>query len=254
MKKLNLMIIVTVFSMILLCSCAQNNDVMASVNGIDIEKSDYEMRLKSNEIMAELMTEDINNSDFTSEEKNAKITEIKEKCSTDKETIINSMIETAYIDSKYDSITHEQAKSEIEKQMSNLDDYAVEYPQVAANGKIMDEYIKRMGITKEEYLDLAADSYISYVNKQKAKEEFAKEKDSVMMFLTKSLKHISSRKYPKPLLCIINEQKNFIITESRTEPRIRITEQRNICVFSFCCNYKYKNNFLEKRTNRGTRL
>lgn len=69
MKKLNLMIIVTVFTMILLCSCAQNNDVMASVNGIDIKKSDYEMRLKSNEIMAELMTEDINNSDFTSEEK-----------------------------------------------------------------------------------------------------------------------------------------------------------------------------------------
>lgn len=175
MKKLNLMIIVTVFTMILFCSCAQNNDVMASVNGIDIKKSDYEVRLKSNEIMAELMTEDINNSDFTSEEKNAKIMEIKEKCSTDKETIINSMIETAFIDSKYDSITHEQAKSEIEKQMSNLDDYAVEYPQVAANGKIMDEYIKRMGITKD--IDLAADSYISYVNKQKAKEEFAKEKD-----------------------------------------------------------------------------
>lgn len=173
MKKLNLMIIVTVFTMILFCSCAQNNDVMASVNGIDIKKSDYEVRLKSNEIMAELMTEDINNSDFTSEEKNTKITEIKEKCSTDKETIINSMIETAFID----SITHEQAKSEIEKQMSNLDDYAVEYPQVAANGKIMDEYIKRMGITKDEYIDLAADSYISYVNKQKAKEEFAKEKD-----------------------------------------------------------------------------
>lgn len=176
MKKLNLMIIVTVFTMILFCSCAQNNDVMASVNGIDIKKSDYEVRLKSNEIMAELMTEDINNSDFTSEEKNAKIMEIKEKCSTDKETIINSMIETAFIDSKYDSITHEQAKSEIEKQ-SNLDDYAVEYPQVAANGKIMDEYIKQMGITKDEYIDLAADSYISYVNKQKAKEEFAKEKD-----------------------------------------------------------------------------
>ena len=192
MKKLNLMIIVTVFTMILFCSCAQNNDVMASVNGIDIKKSDYEVRLKSNEIMAELMTEDINNSDFTSEEKNTKITEIKEKCSTDKETIINSMIETAFIDSKYDSITHEQAKSEIEKQMSNLDAYADEYSQVAANGKIMDEYIKRMGITKDEYIsgmisslrnpkdeyiDLAADSYISYVNKQKAKEEFAKEKD-----------------------------------------------------------------------------
>lgn len=78
MKKLNLMIIVTVFSVILFCSCAQNNDVMASVNGIDIKKSDYEMRLKSNQIMAELMTEDINNSDFTSEEKNAKIMEIKE--------------------------------------------------------------------------------------------------------------------------------------------------------------------------------
>jgi len=150
---------------------------MASVNGIDIKRSDYEMRLKSNEIMAELMTEDINNSDFTSEEKNTKIMEIKEKCSTDKETILNSMIKTAFIDSKYDSITHEQAKSEIEKQMSNLDAYADEYPQVAANGKIMDEYIKRMGITKDEYIDLAADSYISYVNKQKAKEEFAKEKD-----------------------------------------------------------------------------
>ena len=177
MKKLNLMVIVTVFTMILLCSCAQNNDVMASVNGIDIKRSDYEMRLKSNQIMAELMTEDINNSDFTSEEKNAKIMEIKEKCSTDKDTILNSMIEIAFIDSKYDSITHEQAKSEIEKQMSNLDAYADEYPQVAANGKIMDEYIKRMGITKEEYLDLAADCYISYVNKQKAKEEFAKEKD-----------------------------------------------------------------------------
>lgn len=254
MKKLNLMIIVTVFSMILFCSCAQNNDVMASVNGIDIKKSDYEMRLKSNEIMAELMTGDINNSDFTSEEKNAKITEIKEKCSTDKETIINSMIETAYIDSKYDSITHEQAKSEIEKQMSNLDAYADEYPQVAANGKIMDEYIKRMGITKEEYLDLAADSYIHTLISKKQKKSLQKKKISVMMFLTKSLNHISSRKYPKPLLCTINEQKNFIITESRTEPRIRITEQRNICVFSFCCNYKYKNNFLEKRTNRGTRL
>lgn len=136
MKKLNLMIIVTVFSMILFCSCAQNNDVMASVNGIDIKKSDYEVRLKSNEIMAELMTEDINNSDFTSEEKNTKIMEIKEKCSTDKETIINSMIETAFIDSKYDSITHEQAKSEIEKQMSNLDAYADEYPQVAETVKL----------------------------------------------------------------------------------------------------------------------
>ena len=45
MKKLNLMIIVTVFSVILFCSCAQNNDVMASVNGIDIKKSDYEVRL-----------------------------------------------------------------------------------------------------------------------------------------------------------------------------------------------------------------
>ena len=152
MKKLNLMIIVTVFTMILLCSCAQNNDVMASVNGIDIKKSDYEVRLKSNEVMSELLIEDINNSDIGSEEKNAKITEIKEKCSTDKETIINSMIETAFIDSKYDSITHEQAKSEIEKQMSNLDAYADEYPQVAANGKIMDEYIKRMGITKDEYI------------------------------------------------------------------------------------------------------
>lgn len=169
--------VVICLSAFLLIGCQNNTDVMASVNGIDIKKSDYEMRLKSNEIMAELMTEDINNSDFTSEEKNAKIMEIKEKCSTDKETIINSMIETAFIDSKYDSITHEQAKSEIEKQMSNLDAYADEYPQVAANGKIMDEYIKRMGITKDEYIDLAADSYISYVNKQKAKEEFAKEKD-----------------------------------------------------------------------------
>lgn len=55
MKKLNLMIIVTVFTMILLCSCAQNNDVMASVNGIDIKKSDYEVRLKSNEVMSELL-------------------------------------------------------------------------------------------------------------------------------------------------------------------------------------------------------
>ena len=87
------------------------------------------------------------------------------------------MIQTAYIDSKYDSITHEQAKSEIEKQMSSLDTYADEYPQAVLYGKIMDEYIKRMGITKEEYIDLAADNYISYVNKQKAKEEFAKEND-----------------------------------------------------------------------------
>ena len=55
MKKLNLMIIVTVFSVILFCSCAQNNDVMASVNGIDIKKSDYEVRLKSNEVMSELL-------------------------------------------------------------------------------------------------------------------------------------------------------------------------------------------------------
>lgn len=64
MKKLNLMIIVTVFSVILFCSCAQNNDVMASVNGIDIKKSDYEVRLKSNEVMSELLIEDINNSDI----------------------------------------------------------------------------------------------------------------------------------------------------------------------------------------------
>lgn len=69
MKKLNLMIIVTVFSVILFCSCAQNNDVMASVNGIDIKKSDYEVRLKSNEVMSELLIEDINNSDIGSEEK-----------------------------------------------------------------------------------------------------------------------------------------------------------------------------------------
>lgn len=177
MKKLYLMIIATMFCAILFCSCARNNDVMATVNGIDIKRSEYEIRLKSNKIMMELLTEDINNSDIESEEKNAQIKEIQEKCSTDKDTILDSMIETAYIDSKYDSVTHEQAKKEIEKQMSNLDLYANEYPQVAANGKIMDEYIKRMGITKDEYIDLAADSYVSYVNKQTAKEEFAKEKN-----------------------------------------------------------------------------
>lgn len=69
MKRLYSMIIAAVFCMILFCSCAENNDVMAVVNGIDITKADYEMRLKSNEITAELITEDINNSDFTSEEK-----------------------------------------------------------------------------------------------------------------------------------------------------------------------------------------
>lgn len=229
MKKLNLMIIVTVFTMILLCSCAQNNDVMASVNGIDIKKSDYEVRLKSNEVMSELLIEDINNSDIGSEEKNAKIMEIKEKCSTDKETIINSMIETAFIDSKYDSITHEQAKSEIEKQMSNLDAYANEYPQVAANGKIMDEYIKRMGITKDEYIDLAADSYISYVNKQKAKEEF-------VLSATQNAK--SGKPRDKPKLSGINQYKadcyavccvSQVVYPARCS---KVSCQKNRCVFA----------------------
>ena len=159
-------------SAFLLSGCQNNANVMATVNGVDITRSDYETRLKSHEIMTEIITENINNSDIASEEKAAKIDEVKERYSTDQDAILDSMTETAYIDSKYDSITHEQAKSEIEKQMENLDTYADEYPQVATNGKIMDEYIKRMGLTKEEYTDIAADSYISYVNKQKAKEEF----------------------------------------------------------------------------------
>lgn len=177
MKKLFLVITISVFCVMLLCSCNSNNDVMASVNGVNILKSDYEMRLKSNEIMRELMTEDINESEISGEEKEAQLKQIDEYFITDKDTIMDSMIETAFINSKYNYISHEQAKSEMEKQILSLDTCSDEYPQVAQNGEIIDEYIKRMGLTKEEYIEIAADSYASYVNKQKAKEEFSEGKE-----------------------------------------------------------------------------
>ncbi|MGN0610953.1 MAG: hypothetical protein ACI4JI_04135 [Ruminiclostridium sp.] len=177
MKKLFLVITISVFCMMLLCSCNSNNDVMASVNGVNILKSDYETRLKSNGVMRELMTEEINKSEMGSEEEEAQLKQIDEYFVTDEDAVMDSLIETAYINSKYSYISHEQAKSEMEKQLLSLDTCSDEYPQVAQNGAILDEYIKRMGLTKEEYIEIAADSYASYANKQKAKEEFAKGKE-----------------------------------------------------------------------------
>ena len=53
------------------------------------------------------------------------------------------------------------------------------------------------------------------------------------MFSTKSLKHISSRKYLKLLLCTISKQKNFIITESHAEYGLDYRAKKHLLFFHF---------------------
>ncbi len=161
----------------LLCSCGKSGEIIASVNGVDIKKSDYELHLKNNEIMRELLTEDLKTAEISEEEKAAQLKRINDYCTTDEDAILHSMIETAYINSKYNAISHEDAKIEMERQFANLDTYSEDYSQTAAVGRIMDEYLKQSGLTKDEYIDIAAESYASFVNKQKAKEKFANGKE-----------------------------------------------------------------------------
>ncbi len=175
MKRTVFTIVTALFLVFALCSCS-GGDIAASVNGINIEKSSLDEFQKSNEIMKELMTEQINSAQLSEDERAGQLEQINNNLTTDKEKLLDILIENAYINSRYSFISHEQAKEEMTKQLQNIDSYSSDYPDVAVSKGVIDEYIKRLGITEDEYIDKAADSYVTLVNKQKAKDEYGAEK------------------------------------------------------------------------------
>ncbi len=175
MKRTVFTIVTALFLLFALCSCT-GGDFAASVNGVNIEKSSLDEFQKSNEIMKELMTGQISSAQLSEDERAAQLEQINNNLTTDREKLLDIMIENAYINSRYSFISHEQAKEEVTKQLQSLESYSEDYPDTAVSKSVIDEYIKRLGITEDEYIEKAADSYEIYVNKLKAKEEYGAEK------------------------------------------------------------------------------
>lgn len=175
MKHKIYIIAMAALSAILLCSCSNNSEVMASVNGKNITKAHFEECKKSMEIMKNLMTDKIKNSDLSESEKEKQTAEIIEKTEVDDEALLDELTENAYIDSEYDFISYDSAMKTVKEQWQTLKQYSGEDDEAGANYELMQEYISQLGLTEEEYFDMAAKGYITEVNKKKAREEYGKE-------------------------------------------------------------------------------
>lgn len=75
------------------------------------------------------------------------------------------------------SISKEEAEKQLKQQLDNLDTYSGQYGSVQVNREIMDECLKKLSITEEQYIKESADSYIAMVNRQRMYNKFLEDEN-----------------------------------------------------------------------------
>ena len=180
MKKiLKISVFTAVFiclSAFLLIGCQNNKNLVATVNGTDITEEQLQEQLKTNAVFKEVISSHIDDI-ATPDNKEITLKRLDEQCPSDRDKAIKKLVETAYFLGMDNSISKDEAEKQLKQQFDNLDAYSGQYGNVQVNREIMDECLKKLSITEEEYIKDSADSYIAMVNRQRMYNKFIEDEN-----------------------------------------------------------------------------
>lgn len=176
LKKSVLAAVVICLSAFLLIGCQSNKNLVATVNGTDITEEQLQEQLKTSAVFKEVISSHIDDI-TTPDNKEITLKRLDEQYPDDRDKAIKKLVETAYFLGMDNSISKDEAEKQLKQQLDNLDAYSGQYDNVKVNREMMDECLKKLSITEEQYIKDSADSYIALVNRQRVYNKFLEDEN-----------------------------------------------------------------------------
>lgn len=176
LKKSVLAAVVVCLSAFLLIGCQSNKNLVATVNGTDITEEQLQEQLNTNAVFKEVISSHIDDI-ATPDNKEITLKRLDEQCPSDRDKAIKKLVETAYFLGMDNSISKDEAEKQLKRQFDNLDAYSGQYGNVQVNREIMNECLKKLSITEEQYIKDSTDAYIAMVNRQKMYNKFIEDEN-----------------------------------------------------------------------------
>lgn len=176
LKKSVIAAVVICLSAFLLIGCQSNKNLVAAVNGTDITEEQLQEQLKTNAVFKEVISSHIDDI-TTPDNKEITLKRLDEQYPDDRDKAIKKIVETTYFLGMDNSISKDEAEKQLKQQLDNLDAYSGQYDNVKVNREIMDECLKKLSTTEEQYIKDSADSYIAMVNRQRVYNKFIEDEN-----------------------------------------------------------------------------
>lgn len=176
LKKSVLAAVVICLSAFLLIGCQSNKNLVATVNSTDITEEQLQEQLKTNAVFKEVISSHIDDI-TTPDNKEITLKRLDEQYPDDRDKAIKKIVETTYFLGMDNSISKDEAEKQLKQQLDNLDAYSGQYDNVKVNREIMDECLKKLSTTEEQYIKDSADSYIAMVNRQRVYNKFLEDEN-----------------------------------------------------------------------------
>ena len=176
LKKSVLAAVVICLSAFLLIGCQSNKNLVATVNSTDITEEQLQEQLKTNAVFKEVISSHIDDI-TTPDNKEITLKRLDEQYPDDRDKAIKKLVETTYFLGMDNSISKDEAEKQLKQQLDNLDAYSGQYDNVKVNREMMDECLKKLSITEEQYIKDSADSYIAMVNRQRMYNKFLEDEN-----------------------------------------------------------------------------
>lgn len=176
LKKSVLAAVVICLSAFFLIGCQNNKNLVATVNGTDITEDQLQEQLKTNAVFKEVISSHIDDI-TTPDNKEITLKRLDEQYPDDRDKAIKKIVETTYFLGMDNSISKDEAEKQLKQQLDNLDAYSGQYDNVKVNREIMDECLKKLSTTEEQYIKDSADSYIAMVNRQRVYNKFIEDEN-----------------------------------------------------------------------------
>lgn len=146
------------------------------MNGTDITEEQLQEQLKTNAVFKEVISSHIDDI-TTPDNKEITLKRLDEQYPDDRDKAIKKIVETTYFLGMDNSISKDEAEKQLKQQLDNLDAYSGQYDNVKVNREIMDECLKKLSTTEEQYIKDSADSYIALVNRQRVYNKFLEDEN-----------------------------------------------------------------------------
>ena len=176
LKKSVLAAVVICLTAFFLIGCQNNKNLVATVNGTDITEEQLQEQLKTNAVFKEVISSHIDDI-TTPDNKEITLKRLDEQYPDDRDKAIKKIVETTYFLGMDNSISKDEAEKQLKQQLDNLDAYSGQYDNVKVNREIMDECLKKLSTTEEQYIKDSADSYIAMVNRQRVYNKFIEDEN-----------------------------------------------------------------------------
>lgn len=176
LKKSVLAAVFVCLSAFFLIGCQNNKNLVATVNGTDITEEQLQEQLKTNAVFKEVISSHIDDI-TTPDNKEITLKRLDEQYPDDRDKAIKKIVETTYFLGMDNSISKDEAEKQLKQQLDNLDAYSGQYDNVKVNREIMDECLKKLSTTEDEYIKDSADSYIAMVNRQRVYNKFIEDEN-----------------------------------------------------------------------------